>query len=125
MPASKNQNTNGLMHRTKTGQCSITASARVRVGSFGQPRFPKPLDQQLRMCLSAPTHPRGYCEGGIDLKHTRRRLTRFGITSEMGESGRETVASSRIGGVMTLSLLPCDDGLVKAAKLNESDPYPG
>jgi hypothetical protein len=39
----------GLMHRTKTGQCSITASARVRVGSFGQARFPKPLDQQLRV----------------------------------------------------------------------------
>jgi hypothetical protein len=39
----------GLMHRTKTGQCSITASARVRVGSFGQARFPKALDQQLRV----------------------------------------------------------------------------
>ena len=39
----------GLMHRTKTGQCSITASARVRVGSFGQPRLPKTLSHQLRV----------------------------------------------------------------------------
>src|SRR3954452_3100371 len=113
------------MHRTKTGQCSIAASARVRVGSFGQPRFPKSLNQQLRLCLSAPTRPRGYCEGGIDLKQTHRRLTGLGIASEMGESGSETKVRSRIGGVMTLSLLPCDDGRVKAAKLNEGNSHPG
>src|SRR6516165_9557546 len=59
-------------------------------GSFGQPRFPKALNQQLRVCLSAPPQPRGYCEGGIDLKQTSRRLRRLRVTSEMGESGHET-----------------------------------
>jgi hypothetical protein len=91
--------------------------------SFGQPRLPKPLNQQLRVCLSAPTHPRGYCEGGIDLKHTRRRLAGLGIASEMSESGRETVVSSRMEGVLTKGFLRCDNGLVKAMKLNKGHPH--
>ena len=69
-------------------------------GSFGQPRLPKSLNQQLRICLRrpAPSDPRRDCKCGIDLKHTRRRLPRLSVTSEMGESGRETAVSSRIGG---------------------------
>ena len=70
-------------------------------GSFGQPRFPKALNQQLRVCLSAPSDQRRYCKGGIDLKHTRRRLTGLSVTSEMGESGRETAVSYRKGRVLT------------------------
>ncbi len=68
---------------------------------------------------------RRYCKGGIDLKHTRRRLTRLIVTSEMGESGRQTAVSCRKGGVQTLGFLPGDDGLVKAAKLNKGKPNPG
>src|SRR5207248_3950330 len=33
--------------------------------------------------------------------------------------------SWRIGGVLALSFLRCNDGLVKSAKLNESIPQPG
>ena len=44
--------------------------------------------------------------------------------SEMGECGRETAVSCRIGGALTLSFLPCDDGLVKTAKLNKGIPNP-
>jgi hypothetical protein len=40
----------------------------------------------------------------------------------MGESGRETAVSSRKEGVLTLGFLPCDDGLVKATKLNKGIP---
>jgi hypothetical protein len=43
----------------------------------------------------------------------------------MGERGRETAVSWRIGGVPTLDFLPCDDGLVKATKLDKGKPYPG
>jgi hypothetical protein len=97
----------------------------VAVGELlGQPRFPKALNQQLRVCLSAPTHPRGYCEGGIDLEQTRRRLASLGIPSEMSESGRETRVSSPKGGGLTKGFLPGDEGLVKSAELNKGIPYP-
>ena len=43
----------------------------------------------------AATDIRGYCKSGIVLKHTRRRLTRLGVTSEMDESGRSTAVSCR------------------------------
>jgi hypothetical protein len=46
------------------------------------------------------------------------------VTSEMGESGRETAVSSRKDGVLTLGFLPCDDGLVKATELNKGIPHP-
>jgi hypothetical protein len=72
--------------------------------------------------LAAPGDPRGYCKAGIDLKQTCRRLTRFRITSEMHESGRETAVNWHIAGVLTLGFLPCDDGLVKATKLNKGYP---
>src|SRR4029079_16600793 len=93
--------------------------------SFGQPRFPKTFNLQLRVCLSAPIHPRGYCEGGIEFQPTRRRLTRLGVASEMGESRRENEVNCREGGVLTQGLLPCDDGLLKATKLNKCQPHPG
>src|SRR5438045_3126051 len=38
----------------------------------------------------------------------------------MGESGRETAVSWRIGGVLTLGFLPYDDGLVKATRVKKS-----
>src|SRR6266705_3956853 len=69
---------------------SITSSAQVCAGSFGQPRFPKTLSQQLRVGLPTPGDPRRYCKGGIKLKHTRRSLMCLSIASEMGEGGRET-----------------------------------
>jgi hypothetical protein len=48
----------------------------------------------------------------------------FCITSEMGESGRETAVGSRKGGVMALGFPRCGDGLVKPAKLNKCIPHP-
>src|SRR5262249_53905532 len=92
---------------------SITRPEQV-VGLFGQSRFPKALRHQLRLCLPAPSDPRGHRKGGIELEQTRRRLTRLSVTSEMGESGRETAVSSRKGGVLSFGFLPCDDGLIKA-----------
>jgi hypothetical protein len=68
--------------------------------------------------LPAPSDPRRYGEGGIDLKQTRRHLSGLSISSEMGESGRETAVSYRKGGVLTQGFLPCDDGFAKATKLN-------
>jgi hypothetical protein len=72
--------------------------------------------------LSAPGDKRRYCKGGIDLKHTRRRVVRLSVTSEMGEGGREAIVSCHIGGILTKGFLPYDDGLVKAAKLNKGQP---
>src|SRR6516164_5574587 len=89
-----------------------------RTRLFGQSRLPKPLRQQLRVCLPAPSDPRRYCKGRIDLKQARRRLTRLSVAADMGESRRETAVGSRIGGVQTMSFLPCDNGLVKATKLS-------
>jgi hypothetical protein len=43
-----------------------------------------------------PGDPCRYRKGRIELKQTRRRLTRLSIASEMGESGRETAVNSRI-----------------------------
>ena len=37
----------------------------------------------------------------------------------MGESGREAAVRCHIGGILTKGFLPCDDGLVKATKLNK------
>src|SRR3982075_3233880 len=85
---------------------------------FGQPRFPKTLNEQLRVCLSAPGDKRRYCKGGIDLKHTRRRVVRLSVTSEMGEGGRDAMVSCHIV-VLTKGFLPYDDGLVKATKLDK------
>ena len=67
---------------------------------------------------------RGYCKSGIVLKHTRRRLSRLGVTSEMGEGRRETAVSCRIGGVLTKGFLSSDDGFVKATKLNKGHRHP-
>jgi hypothetical protein len=53
----------------------------------------------------------------------RRCLTRLGVTSEMGERGRETAVSWRIEGVLTLRFLPYDDGFVKATKVNKRRPH--
>src|SRR4029077_3779733 len=93
-------------------------------GSFGQPRFPKTLNQQLRVCLHAPSDQRRYCKRGIDLKQMRRRLSRLSVTSEMGESGHETAITWRKRGVLALGFLPCDDGLVKATELDKGQPHP-
>jgi hypothetical protein len=54
----------------------------------------------------------------------RRRLPRFGVTSEMGESGCETAVRYLKSGVQMLGFLPGDDGLAKATKLNQGKPYP-
>jgi hypothetical protein len=105
----------------------FASSARARVGSFGQPGFPKALNKHLRARLPEPGRPgdiRRYCKGGIELKQTRCRFTGLSVTSEMGESGRETAVSCRKGGVLTLGFLPCDDGLVKATKLDKGQSYP-
>ena len=61
---------------------------------------------------------RRYCKGGIDLKHTRRRVVRLSVTSEMGEGGREPLVSCQIK-VLTKGFLQYDDGFVKAAKLDK------
>ena len=54
-----------------------------------------------------------------------RRLTGLSVASEMGESGRKAAVYSRMGGVLTQGFLPCDDGLVKATKLNKGKCHPG
>jgi len=59
--------------------------ARTCASSFGRPRFPKTLNQQLRVGLPAPGNPRRYCECGIGLKHMHRRFTLLSVTSEMSE----------------------------------------
>ena len=69
--------------------------------------------------MSAPGDMRRYCKGGIDLKHTRRRVVRLSVTSEMGEGGREAAVSCHKGGVLTKGFLQYDDRLVKATKLNK------
>jgi hypothetical protein len=103
------------------GVYSITWSARA---SFGQPGFAKALNQQLRVFLPAPRDPRRYCKSGIELKQARSRLTRLSIASKVGEGGRETAVTYRIGGVLTKGFLPCDDCLVKAMKLNKGISHP-
>ena len=105
-------------HRGSQGRVFATGKRGGTPGSFGQPRFPKALNQRLRVCLPAPSDHRGYCKGGIDLKYMRRHLTRFGVTSEMGESGRETAVSGHPEGALTKGLPPNDDGFVKATKFD-------
>ncbi len=112
------------MHRCKLRVFDNLVGMGAR-GLLGQACFAETLGQQLRVGLPAPGDPRRYCKAGIDLKQTRRRLTGLCITSEMGESRRDTAVSPRIAGVLTLGFLPCDDGLVKATKLNKGIPHPG
>src|ERR1700756_567328 len=90
-------------------------------GSFGQPRFPKTLNKQLYVFFGEPGDKRRYCKGGIDLKHTRRRVVRLSVTSEMGEGGSEPEVSCQIE-VLTKGFLQYDDRLVKAAKLDKGLP---
>jgi hypothetical protein len=59
---------NGLMHRSKL---RLAFDHLVGAGSFGQPRFPKTLDQQLRACLAAP----GESDRNIELPETTRWAT--------------------------------------------------
>jgi hypothetical protein len=42
----------------------------------------------------------------------------------MGESGRETAVSLPKGGFLALGFLACDDGLVKATKLDQGCAHP-
>src|SRR5262245_9159015 len=98
---------------------SITSQARP--ASFGQPRFPKALNEQLCVCLSAPGDKRRYCKGGIDLKHTRRRVVCLSVTFEMGEGGREAAISCHIE-LLTKGFPRYADRLVKATKLNKGHP---
>ena len=88
----------------------------------GNPAFRRPSINSFTFDCPAPGDKRRYCKGGIDLKHTRRRVVRLSVTSEMGEGGRETAVSCQIGGVLTKGFLPYDDGLVKATKLNKGLP---
>jgi hypothetical protein len=108
----------------QTRSYSITSLAQACAGSFRQPRLPKTLNVQLRACLPAPREKRRYGKIGIDLKQTCRHFTRLRVTSEMGEGGCETAVSRRIGGALTQGFLPCDDGLVKATKLDKRRPHP-
>src|SRR5882672_9463629 len=97
------------------------ASSLLRSGLFGQPRFPKTLNKQLCV-FGGPGDTRRYCIGGIDLKHTRRRVVRLSVTSEMGEGGREEAVSCQIGEILTKGFLQYAYGLVKAAKLDKGLP---
>src|SRR5262245_458250 len=94
----------------------------VAVGELlGQPRFPKALNKQI--CIFGEMGDiRRHCKGGIDLKHTRRRVTRLSVTSEMDEGGREAAVSCQIGGILTKGFLQYDDRLVKTAKLDKGLP---
>src|SRR5229473_2595912 len=108
------------LHRGRRPKASTEAVIRSHrphsAGSlFGQPRFPKTLNKQLCV-FGGPGDIRRYCESGIDLKHTRRRVVRLSVTSEMGEGGREAAASWHKGGILTKGFLQYDDRLVKAAK---------
>src|SRR5262245_19547815 len=96
----------------------------IKAVSFGQPCFPKALDRLLRVQLATPGDIPRDCKGGIELQHARRCLTRLRIASEMSESGRETAVSRRKGGVLTKAFLPCDEGFVKATKLNIGISHP-
>ena len=75
-------------------------------------------------CLRRP-HPRGYCErrdrpqAHAPPPHALRYHVRDG--RKRTRDGRKL---TRIGGVMTKGFLPCDDGLVKATKLNQGLPHP-
>jgi hypothetical protein len=90
-------------------------------GSFEQPRFRSP--SVISFAFDWPPRAIHADKGGIELKQTRRRLTRRRIASEMGESGGETMVSYRIGWVLTLGFLPHHDGLVEATKLNKGHPH--
>ena len=97
------------------------ASSVMRTGLFGQPCFPKTLNKQLRVWLPAPGDMRRYCKGGIDLKHTRRRVVRLSVTSEMGEGGREAAVSCQIA-VLTKGFIQSPRGvrvLIPATPLSE------
>src|SRR5258705_12852986 len=91
---------------------------------LGQPRFPKTLDQQLRIRLPAASDIRGYCKSGIALKHERGRFTRLSASSEMGESACETAVTCRMSGVLTKSFLRGIDSVIKTAKLNKGHRHP-
>ena len=86
---------------------------RVALAHSGNPAFRSPSINSFAFdCPPRAIHA-DILKDGIELKHTRRCLTRLRITSEMGERGRETAVSCPIGGVLTLSFLRCNDGLVK------------
>ena len=91
-------------------------------GYSGNPAFRRPSINSFAFDCRAPGDMRRYCKGGIDLKHTRRRVVRLSVTSEMGEGGREAAASCHIGGILTKGFLQYDDRLVKAAKPNKGMP---
>ena len=90
----------------------------------GNPAFRRPSVISVAFDCPPQGDPRGYCKAGIDLKQTCRRLSCLRVTSETGESGRETAISWRKRGVLTLGFLPCHDGLVKATKLYKGISHP-
>jgi hypothetical protein len=73
------------------GRVLATENEGIHRAHSGKPAFRRPSINSLA--------PRGYCKGGIGLKDASRRLARLDVTSEMGESGRETAVSRRIEGL--------------------------
>ena len=71
-------------------QSGVVFDHLVNVGeysSFGQARFAKPLDQQLRLCTrKTASEISGTCKSGIVLEHARRLLACLRVALEMGES---------------------------------------
>ena len=90
--------------------------------SFGQPRFPKALNNSFEFdCPPRAIYADIVKVGSISSTRAAASWASR-VTSEMGEGGRETAVSWQIGGVLTEGLLHCDDGLVKATKLNKGLP---
>jgi hypothetical protein len=69
LPVSPQQQTS-LDRLGMSVSCQEATSVNDLVGaySFGQPRFPKAFNEQLslRVSLSTPSDPRGYCKSGFD-----------------------------------------------------------
>ena len=67
---------------------SITSSARAHHAHSGNPAFRRPsVNSFMFDCAPRAIHA-DICKGGIKLKHTRRRLLGFSVTSETGEDNR-------------------------------------
>src|SRR5215469_5656292 len=92
--------------------CSPQGTRWQQLAHSGNPAFRRPSIISFEFdCPPRAIHADIVKAGSTSSR--RATASSLGVTTEMGKSGRETAVSYRIGGVLSKSLLPCDEGLVK------------
>jgi len=102
-----------------------TSKKKRTTGATDGPKSLKGFSLAIALLRQLTARRLAHCCAGLMLAlHWTMWRRRRSLAPEMGESGRETAVSWPIGGFLALGFLACDDGLVKATKLDQGYAHP-